>query len=266
MQHKIINLPGYGKVKCGKITTAKDCSVEVENYFGIPFARPPVGKLRFMPPQRAEPWPGVLSNQRPYKIPMQNNGFGKLAAIFRPTKDMFQDKHLSEDCLYLNVYVPKHVSSKKLPVMVWIYGGSFQTGPNMYMDGTALAAMNEVIVVVPNYRVGLLGFFSLGHQTDCKGNMGLLDQLESLRWVRENIEYFGGDRNNVTIFGESAGGISVNMHMKSQLSVGYFQKAISHSGVAVLPMIYYPSQQRVVNLFLEKLKIKEREPNKVLEI
>ncbi|XP_078492090.1 fatty acyl-CoA hydrolase precursor, medium chain-like [Ciona intestinalis] len=260
---RIISLPNYGKVKCGNITRAES-SVEVENFFGIPFAKPPIGKLRFTAPQRAEPWSGILCEKRVEKIPLQSVGMLNFATNFRISKDTFLQENASEDCLYLSVYAPSIKKSHPLPVMVWFYGGSFQMGPSMKYDGTALAAMNEVIVVVPNYRVGIFGFLSLGHETECKGNMGLLDQLESLKWVEENIEYFGGEKNNVTICGESAGGISVHMHMMSPLSAGYFHKAISHSGTTNMTRIYYKDQQRIVTQLLESLNIKETNPSSVL--
>uniref|UniRef100_H2XYR8 Carboxylic ester hydrolase n=1 Tax=Ciona intestinalis TaxID=7719 RepID=H2XYR8_CIOIN len=264
---RVISLPNYGKVKCGKITKAESCSVEVENYFGIPFAKPPIGKLRFSAPQRAEPWAGILCEKSVKKIPLQSVGSLNLSSNFRISKNIFSQKNATEDCLYLSIYAPSIRKSHPLPVMVWFYGGSFQMGPSVKFDATALAAMNEVIVVVPNYRVGIFGFLSLGHETECKGNMGLLDQLESLKWVKENIEYFGGDKNNVTIFGESAGGISVHMHMMSPLSAGYFHKAISHSGTANMPAVFAPpvnDQQRIVTKLLESLNIKETDPSLVL--
>jgi acetylcholinesterase len=144
---------------------------------------------------------------------------------------------VSEDCLYLNVWVPKtHPRIRKSAVLVWIFGGGFYSGTttlNLY-DGKILAAENNLIVVSIGYRVGALGFLSLGHPST-PGNAGLFDQLMGLDWVQNNIRYFGGDPNNVTIFGESAGSVSVSLHLLSPLSRSKFQRAIIQSGVAQMP-------------------------------
>jgi para-nitrobenzyl esterase len=160
---------------------------------------------------------------------MQSNVFGDM---------VFRDPGNSEDCLTLNVWVPAKASSAKLPVMVWIYGGGYQAGgtSEQRQDGSVLAQQG-VVVVSMNYRLGIFGFFThpeLAKESgrDSAGNYGLLDQLAALQWVHDNIEAFGGDPGNVTIFGESAGSFSVSAQMASPLAKGLFHKAIGESGAA----------------------------------
>ncbi|XP_070551787.1 cholinesterase-like [Ptychodera flava] len=188
-------------------------------FTGIPYAEPPVGDLRFRPPQPKAPWPGIYN--------ATDIGF---ACIQQNTAYPFQEPQ-SEDCLYLNVYSPL-TNSTNLPVMVWIHGGGFSIGSatndGLY-DGTALAAIGDVIVVSLNYRLFALGFFSTGDE-NAPGNYGLLDQLAALKWVQDNIAAFGGDADRVTVFGESAGAISVDYLLLSPMSAGLFHRAILQSG------------------------------------
>ena len=207
--------PGRVKVTGGTIqgTVLEDMTV----YKGIPFAAPPVGELRWKAPQPVVGWKGVLECKEFAPNPMQGNGEG-----------------CSEDCLYLNVWTPATSPKDKLPVMVWIYGGGFAGGATSYYDG-ALLARKGVILVSVAYRVGKLGFLSLPelsaeNPNGVSGNYGLLDQIAGLQWVKDNIAKFGGDPENVTIFGESAGGISVSMLCASPLAKSLFKRAISQSG------------------------------------
>lgn len=190
-------------------------------YKGIPFAAPPVGDLRWKSPQPVVAWEGVLQTREYAPAPMQggNPASGK-----------------SEDCLYLNVWTPAKSSNEKLPVLVWIYGGGFSFGSTSdpVHNGEHLARKGVVLVSIA-YRVGQLGFLahpalSAENQMNVSGNYGLLDQIAGLRWVKNNIAAFGGDPNKVTIFGESAGGISVSMLCASPLAKGLFHGAISQSG------------------------------------
>ena len=208
-------VPGQVKVTGGTIQglVLEDMTV----YKGIPFAAPPVGELRWKAPQPVVAWSGVKECQAFAPNPMQGNGEG-----------------CSEDCLYLNVWTPAKSPKEKLPVMVWIYGGGFAGGATSYYDG-ALLARKGVILVSVAYRVGKLGFLSLPelsaeNPNGVSGNYGLLDQIAGLQWVKDNIAKFGGDPDNVTIFGESAGGISVSMLCASLLAKGLFKRAISQSG------------------------------------
>uniref|UniRef100_A0A3Q1ETV6 Carboxylic ester hydrolase n=1 Tax=Acanthochromis polyacanthus TaxID=80966 RepID=A0A3Q1ETV6_9TELE len=141
---------------------------------------------------------------------------------------------ISEDCLYLNIYTPANrAQDAKLPIMVFIHGGSFTMGSASMYDGSALAAYQDVVVVLIQYRLGLLGFLSTGDE-HVSGNFGLLDQIEALRWVQQHIHNFGGDPDLVTIFGESAGGVSVSLLLLSPLSDGLFHRAIAQSGTAAM--------------------------------
>ncbi|XP_070548992.1 acetylcholinesterase-like [Ptychodera flava] len=189
---------------------------------GIPYAAPPVGDLRFRPPQPVAPWGGVYN--------ATEVGF----ACVQSTAPYYSFwERVNEDCLYLNVFAPV-TNSSNLPVMVWIHGGALILGSGTnggLYDGTVLAAIGEVIVVSFNYRLGVFGFFATGDK-HAPGNYGLLDQIAALKWVKENIAAFGGDANKVTIFGESAGSTSVEHMLLSPMSEGLFHRAIMQSGTS----------------------------------
>jgi para-nitrobenzyl esterase len=208
----------------------------MHEFLGIPYAEPPVGALRWRPPVARAPW----------TTPLDASAFGgRCAQVGGP----FGEASTNEDCLYLNVYVPHRKSvperdlRRKRPVMVWIHGGAFQSGSAENYDPTKLVTEGDVIVVTINYRLGTLGFLahpalSAESPADVSGNYGILDQQLALRWVQDNIAAFGGNPRKVTIFGESAGGISVHVHMASPLAAGTFQRAIAQSGaVFVQPTI-----------------------------
>ncbi len=200
---------------------------KIRTFEGIPFAAPPVGNLRWQPPQPVAPWTGVR----------KANAFGARCMQGHLFSDMvFRDSGPSEDCLYLNVWTPADSANAHLPVMVWIYGGGFQAGASSEprQDGENLAKKG-VIVVSLNYRLGLFGFFSHPELTKesphhASGNYGLLDQAAALEWVHKNIAAFGGDPNNVTIFGESAGSMSVSALVAAPVARGLFNRAIGESG------------------------------------
>jgi para-nitrobenzyl esterase len=204
---------------------SKDGKVRV--FEGIPFAAPPVGKLRWQAPQPVASWKGIR----------KATSFGARCMQARIYTDMiFRDPGPSEDCLYLNVWTPADSAGAKLPVMVWIYGGGFQAGAasEPRQDGSKLAEKG-VVVVSMNYRLGVFGFFAYPELTkesphQASGNYGLLDQAAALDWVHKNISAFGGDPEKVTIFGESAGSISVNAQMASPLSKNLIKGAIGESG------------------------------------
>ncbi len=200
---------------------------QVRSFKGIPYAAPPVGPLRWKPPQPAAAWTGVRPATEYGARCMQSPVFPDM---------VFHDSGPSEDCLYLNVWTPAAPSQLRLPVMVWIYGGGFAAGATSEarQDGGNLSK-GGVIVVSMNYRLGIFGFFShpalareSGH--DASGNYGLMDQAAALQWVHDNIAVFGGDPGNVTIFGESAGSFSVSALMASPLAQGLFRRAIGESG------------------------------------
>ncbi|XP_053519256.1 carboxylesterase 5A isoform X3 [Artibeus jamaicensis] len=159
-------------------------------------------------------------------------------------KVYFPNLGVSEDCLYLNIYAPAHADTgAKLPVMVWLPGGAFQTGSASMFDGSALAAYEDVLVVTTQYRLGMFGFFNTGDRY-APGNWAFMDQLAALTWVQKNIEFFGGDPRSVTIFGESAGAISVSSLVLSPLASDLFHKAIMESGVAIIPYLLAPDEER----------------------
>lgn len=205
---------------------------DVHAYRGIPFAAPPVGALRWRPPQAPAAWNGVR----------ECYSFG--AAAPQPTSPMLSTfpgmalgAPTSEDCLYLNVWTPAVRGESPLPVMVWIHGGGYLIGSasQRLYDAEDLVRRGGVVVVSINYRLGPLGFFAhpeLSAESPDKvsGNYGLLDQIEALRWVQRNIQAFGGDPQRVTIFGESAGGGSVFSLLVSPLARGLFHRAIAESG------------------------------------
>uniref|UniRef100_A0AAZ3P6W2 Carboxylic ester hydrolase n=1 Tax=Oncorhynchus tshawytscha TaxID=74940 RepID=A0AAZ3P6W2_ONCTS len=195
----------------------------VQQYLGIPFARPPVGPLRLAAPQPAEPWEGERDGTRqPHMLDVN------VMAIEYDLPDV------SEDCLYLNVYTPKEAATvKRLPVFFWIHGGGLSMGAASQYDASPLAAYQNMVVVIIQYRLGILGFLSTGDE-HAPGNWGFLDQIAALKWVQENIESFGGDPQSVTIAGESAGGISASILTLSPLAKGLFHRAIFQSGVATL--------------------------------
>src|ERR1022692_3475610 len=200
---------------------------KVRTFKGIPYAAPPVGPLRWKAPQPAAAWTGVRQATEYGARCMQ-------AAIY---SDMiFHDSGPSEDCLYLNLWMPAVPAVAKLPVMVWIFGGGYQAGSTSEpRQDAGNLSKKGVLVVSLNYRLGIFGFFShpeltreSGHGSS--GNYGLLDQLAALQWVKKNIATFGGDPDNVTIFGESAGSFSVSALVASPLAKGLFRRAIGESG------------------------------------
>ena len=217
------------KTNKGKVRGAFTADGKVRAFKGIPYAAPPVGDLRWQPPQPAAKWSGVRDATQ----------FGFHCIQTNVYKDMaFRDPGPSEDCLTLNVWTPAKAKKNSLPVMVWIYGGGFHAGATSEprQDGQFLAHRN-VVVVSMNYRLGIFGFFVHPELTaesphHASGNYGLMDQNAALEWVQKNIPNFGGNPHNVTIFGESAGSFSVSSLMASPLSQGLFQKAIGESGAA----------------------------------
>jgi len=212
-------------------TASEDGVVKI--FMGIPFAEPPLGELRWKAPIAASPWQGILPCVQPPASATQN----KPQPFFCWSKEfLIPDEPISEDCLYLNVWTPAKTNQDKLPVMVWIHGGGFSGGSGTVplYDGEALARKGIVYVSI-NYRLGILGFLahpelSAESEQQISGNYGLLDQIAALKWVKENIAAFGGDPEQVTIAGQSAGAFSVNMLVVSPLAKGLFSGAIAQSG------------------------------------
>ncbi|CAG2114150.1 unnamed protein product [Medioppia subpectinata] len=200
----------------------------VNQYLNIPYAEPPIGNLRFAPPvPLKQPLNYVINDTKRGKACVQVGG----------------NIAVSEDCLVLNIWTPNARNnntnkSHLKPVMFWIYGGALVFGSINTYNGSFLAA-HDVVFVAANYRLGQLGFL-YGDREDAPGNVGFYDQLLALKWVRENIHLFGGDRNQITIFGESAGSWSVSAHILSPLSKGLFKRAIMQSGWSVSAHILSP--------------------------
>ncbi|XP_051025152.1 pyrethroid hydrolase Ces2e-like [Acomys russatus] len=235
-----------GQVR-GSLVHVKDTEISVHTFLGIPFAKAPVGALRFAPPEPPEPWSGVRDGTSHPAMCLQNDDMMNSEGL-KMMKQIMPPIPVSEDCLYLNIYTPTHAhEGSNLPVMVWIHGGALVVGMASMFDGSSLAAMEDVVAVAIQYRLGVLGFFSTGDQ-HAKGNWGYLDQVAALRWVQQNIAHFGGNPDRVTIFGESAGGTSVSSHVVSPMSKGLFHGAIMESGVAVLPGIISSSSDRVYRI------------------
>ena len=216
-------------LEIGSGRLAGEPEAAVVAFRGIPFARPPLGPLRFQPPQPPEPWPGVRDATRfGGAAPQTADPIGPAVGFERPAH--------AEDCLTLNVWTPG-ADGRRRPVLVWIHGGAFVLGGGAQpvCDGAALAGRGDVVVVTINYRLGVLGFLrlaatGLGRDLPATGNEGLLDQIAALRWVRDEIAYFGGDPDNVTIFGESAGSISCSLLLTAPAGRGLFHRAILQSG------------------------------------
>lgn len=223
----LVVAPASGQVKttAGLVqgTTVADGAIRV--FRGVPYAAPPVGPLRWQPPQPATPWQGIRDATKAGPACLQGKLFGDIVL-----------PDLSEDCLTLNIHTPARAAGDRLPVMVWIHGGGFQAGAGAEPrhDGLAFARQGIVLVTI-NYRLGVFGFFvhpELTRESSrrASGNYGMLDQVAALRWIRENIAAFGGDPGSVTIFGESAGSFAVSALMASPLAEGLFHKAIGESG------------------------------------
>src|SRR6218665_2823023 len=204
---------------------------KLATFLGVPYARPPVGKLRFRPTEPVEPWT-LVRNAHSLPPPCIQPAY---------TQKLFPvhilSENISEDCLYLNIWSPLSVSGKvatnatRKSVIVFIHCGLFTIGSigvDEY-DGKALSALGDVIVVTIQYRLGVYGFLDLDHDL-VPGNMGLLDQLQALKWIGQNIVHFGGDPNSVTLFGTSAGAISIGCHMFSPRASPLFHRVILQSG------------------------------------
>ena len=217
-------MAAIAETTAGKIEGTQEDGLCV--FRGVPYAAPPIGDLRFRAPQPPQPWDGVRDTKAFSPIAPQVPN--PVLEDLLPAPDPPQPQ--SEDCLYLNVWTPGLSGSR--PVMVWIHGGAFTigSGSEEYYDGANLAARGDVVIVTINYRLGAFGFINLPALGET--NFGMRDQIAALKWVQANIANFGGDPANVTIFGESAGGMSVGSLMASPEAAGLFHKAIPQSGAA----------------------------------
>ena len=229
----------FSQVESNNISTEQNPTIRIQSgilrgltedgvdiYKGIPYAAPPIGELRWRPPQPITPWEGVRDASEYGHNCAQSGRGGAPGSIAEGS---------SEDCLYLNVWAPSKSTAKdKLPVMLWIHGGGFVGGSGAGISGTEFAKQG-VILITFNYRLGRLGHFafpalSAEHPKEPKGSYAFMDQIAALKWIQQNIESFGGDRDNVTIFGFSAGGVSIHSLLTIPSARGLFHKAISQSG------------------------------------
>lgn len=227
-------MPVQTKIEHGLIEGNYDIRNGMQFYMGIPYAKPPVGPLRWKAPQALTPWTGVKATKKFGPRAVQGFVFGDMK---------FRSDGVSEDCLYLNVWSPAKRNEKNLPVLVYFYGGGFVAGDGSEYryDGESMAKKGIVVVTV-NYRLNIFGFFAhpeLSAEAPYKasGNYGLLDQNAALKWVQKNIAAFGGDPKKVTIAGESAGSISVSAQMASPLSKNLIAGAIGESGAGINPTL-----------------------------
>jgi para-nitrobenzyl esterase len=214
-------------------------SSTMNSFLGIPYAAPPVGALRWKAPQPSAPWPKLRATKFANHCPQPAGSFGVAST--------------TEDCLYLNVYAPNQPGAPKAPVMIYIHGGSNQVGESDDIDPTGMVSQ-KVVVVTINYRLGVLGFLSHPALTaespnHVSGNYGILDQQAAMAWVQRNIANFGGDPNNVTVFGESAGGLDVHTQLASPIAAGLFHKAIIESGAYSVSQSSMASNENRGNTF-----------------
>src|SRR5690348_771900 len=256
------------ETRYGKVQGYEQGSISV--WKGIPFAQPPTGQRRFRAPQPPEAWIGVreataFSPMAPQAPQMGASMVGAMGA------DRVVDRRpMSEDCLYLNIWSPG-ADQQKRPVMVYIHGGAFTLGSasEPWYDGTSFAARHNIVVVTLNYRLGILGFVSLndlaGAEAGYTANCGLLDQIAALQWVRDNIEVFGGDPDQVTVMGESAGAMSIGALLGMPAAHGLFQRAILQSGAAG-DLVTRPQATRVAEVLLTKLGLEASQLSALAEV
>jgi para-nitrobenzyl esterase len=254
------------ETRYGKVQGSKQDSISV--WKGIPFAQPPTGQRRFRSPRPLEPWTGVreatafgpMAPQVPETLGNIAGGADRAAKL----------PPMSEDCLYLNIWSPG-ADQEKRPVMVWIHGGAFTLGSasDPWYDGTSFAANHNIVVVTLNYRLGILGFVSLkdlaGADATYTGNCGLLDQIAALEWVRENIAAFGGDPDQVTVMGESAGAMSIGTLLGMPAAHGLFQRAVLQSG-AGSDLTTRPRATNVAQALLAKLGLETSQLSALAEV
>jgi para-nitrobenzyl esterase len=240
------------KTANGVVQGTFNAETNIASYKGIPYAQPPVGDLRWKEPKPAKSWSGILKADHFSHMPMQKRIYSDM---------IFRADTMSEDCLYLNVWVPAKSGKEKLPVLVYFYGGGFSAGDGSESryDGESMAQKGIVTLTI-SYRLGIFGFFchpelTRESQHHASGNYGLLDQNAALKWVQENIAAFGGDPSRVTIAGESAGSSSVSAQMVSPLSKNLIAGAIGESG-AVIKLTSLADAEKTGAAFADKIGAK----------
>ncbi|KAL0124205.1 hypothetical protein PUN28_006200 [Cardiocondyla obscurior] len=250
-----VKIPGQGVVLGKEVAFSN--SVRLTQYLGIPYAQPPIGNLRFARPvtDPLPSWNDVKNatqfapscQQAPTQLKLHEKLYKRLLPPDMP------DPGFSEDCLFLNIFVPNEGSrqSDRLPVMVWFHGGDFNTGTPAIWDASIFVTKQKVLVVTVAYRLNILGFFTTT-DSEASGNYGMFDQIAALDWIKRNIKYFNGSPSNIVIYGHSSGAISVGLHMLSPLSRGKFHKAIAMSGDAIASVGTLERERPVVSNVAEK--------------
>ncbi|GFW04224.1 acetylcholinesterase-1 [Trichonephila clavipes] len=230
------------------ITVASDNHQQIEAFLGIPYAEPPVDRLRFQKPVPKTSWSGVFDASTLPQTCAQNI-----------TENYYWEpsiENMTEDCLYLNLWVPYSKRSSKLkPIVIYFHGGAFNVGSGNQAayNGVKLAQFGDIIMVTFNYRVGVLGFFS-AFVEEADGNMGVYDQILAMKWIHDNAKYFGGDPDHIVLMGESAGAMSISAHVVSPMTRGMIKRVILMSGSATLPLSLddnvklYETSQKVATL------------------
>lgn len=243
----------------GTIGHAEGSKTPAYVFQGIYYAAAPTGKYRFAPPVMRRYAAGEYDATKFGPLCPQDVEFASKAfQTPLPVTDT------SEDCLSLNVYTPSLDAKRKLTVMVWFHSGGYNIAGGSTLDGTSFAAYQGVVVVTVNYRLGALGFLSTGDK-QAQGNWGLLDQSMALAWVQDNINKFGGNPEQVTIFGVSAGGMSVALHMLSPVSIGLFKRSIAMSGVAISPVALIRKPRKWANALGEALHCSTDQTRKLVD-
>lgn len=219
-QNGIVNTT-YGRIQ-GSLR--QEGGFSVYQFLKVPYAQPPLGSMRFRKPQPPVPWNGVLNATKP--------GLSCIQKISKSYRNFLPNMDVSEDCLYMNIYVPSGSSTSNIPIMVYIHGGGYYKKSANLHDGARISAVSDVVVILINYRLGMFGFLSTGDDQS-RGNYGLWDQIQALEWIQGNIRNFGGDPSRVTVFGHSAGGYSIGLLLLSKHSLGLFHRAIATSGLGL---------------------------------
>ncbi|XP_018395216.1 PREDICTED: carboxylesterase 5A-like [Cyphomyrmex costatus] len=253
-ENPTIKIPGQGTVLGKEIAVN---SVRLTQYLGIPYAQAPIGNLRFTRPmtESLPSWNDVRNATQFAPSCPQAKGqvkfHEKLYMQLLPP-DM-PDPGFSEDCLFLNIFVPSEGNRQndQWPVMVWFHGGDFNTGTPAIWDASIFVSKQKVLVVTVAYRLNILGFFTTT-DTEASGNYGMLDQIAALDWIKQNIKYFNGSPSNIVIYGHNSGAISVGLHMLSPLSKGKFHKAIAMSGDAISSVGTLEREKPVVDIIADR--------------